>query len=399
MANIYRGGYINIAATAAEDGHGGIISPASDLPEPSVKRFYLSTSGGSKSIQGHELHDSSFMICKSLEHEIRRHLSGSNYRYFTRGWVLQELALSPRTIHFPHGQLLWQCRHCFTSEDGTFWSPDLLSLANGNLQPGSFNFSNLESSSSLWRQWIHSYSTRDLTFKTDVGPAIAGLISFYREKTNRTPVLGLWLETLPFDLCWDLHYRKPGRPPPLEPRDREFPSWSWLSVLPQQDAVFAMQAGCETNSTGLRIEHWAEEWAGQEFTSKLIKSHLTVSSFVRLATIRFRTPETWTSACACPVSVIGEPSWSGLCRLEYLFLEDVSQTFTILHLFQGNTGHSIIDYFLVLLSRSENPSLFYRVGQGDVQTALSRINVEAEGKTGHFDVHFSERDRQTVRLV
>jgi len=397
MANIYRGGYINIAATASEDAHGGIISLASVSSETHCTRIHPSTSGVlTGSARGD---DASFMIRESLDHKIQRQLSGSNYRYLTRGWVLQELALSPRTVHFPKGQLLWQCRHCFTSEDGTFWSSSLMSLANGSYTAGSFNFSSLRSSRNLWWQWIESYSTRDLTFETDVGPAIAGLVSFFQERTNLTPVLGLWLETLAVDLHWGLQYRKQSRPPPLEPRESEFPSWSWLSVLPQQDADFSVPGQYMTSSASLHINFWEVKWANLAFTSGLMKSQLIVSSFVRNATINVPTPATWTAASAYRVSVLGEPSWRGVCKLQYLFPEETSQSVTLLQLFQENTGRLIIDRFLVLLPQRENRRHFYRIGTGDVQTPLSEATIDGEERTVHLDLHFSELDRQTLLLV
>ncbi|KAF2820894.1 HET-domain-containing protein, partial [Ophiobolus disseminans] len=40
-----------------------------------------------------------------------------------RGWVLQEMALSPRVVHFTQDQAYWQCREKVESEDGTLCIP------------------------------------------------------------------------------------------------------------------------------------------------------------------------------------------------------------------------------------------------------------------------------------
>lgn len=401
MGNIYQGSYINIAATASNDAYGGLISSASvSLQKPATTIRPLSSDPPADSGCTDNF---SFMIRAPLGDQMQRALSGCNYRYFTRGWILQELALSPRTVHFPEGQILWQCRHCFTIEDGTVWSRDLRSSADGYNFASSLSLGNMEKPHRMWNQWVASYCGRELTFAEDVGPAIAGLISFFGTRTGFTPLLGLWKETLAFDLYWHFQYRIQKRPPPLEPKKSEFPSWSWLSVLPQQDGEFSNGVQHEVNPISLRIEGWAVQWSGPEFVSSLLHSRLVLSSFVRTATVTVPAPGTWTASTIYPIFVSGDPSWEGVCHLEYLFPERISRSVILLQLFQGQNRQTesvtIFDCFLVLLPRPENPHQFYRIGAGDVQTWLLDDMVEDKEKTSHWDIHFKESDRRTIELV
>jgi len=102
--------------------------------------------------------------------------------------------------------MYWQCRNFFASEDGTL-QVHRLSLMWWNMERP-FDMSAPKLSHSLWRHLVTDYSLRRLTYATDRGPAIAGLVEFYRKHTGHTPLLGLWKESLCFDLCWELVSRK-----------------------------------------------------------------------------------------------------------------------------------------------------------------------------------------------
>ncbi|KAM5360008.1 hypothetical protein ACJZ2D_014049 [Fusarium nematophilum] len=184
MADIYRGSYLNIAAAAAQDAHGGRQS-TTDLDTKVSKE--------------------SIAILLDLGAQDYQQFSSSLYPYFERGWVLQELTLSPRTAFFTKGQLFWQCRHRFGSEDGTLWKDQFLGLASGKHPSGvDFDFSSMFGGRLIWNLWVNSYSKRRLSYAPDVGPAIADLVGFFSKMMGYKPMLGLWDQSLSFDLDWTL---------------------------------------------------------------------------------------------------------------------------------------------------------------------------------------------------
>lgn len=124
MSNIYSYGYLNIAADGFSDGSSGLFTSRNVKVLSPIK------------VACHE--------------NVRMHVSGGDIRplrageYFLldvhcwrdaiedaplgrRGWVVQERALSPRTLHFGKGQIFWECLDIQASEvfprgfvEGTF---------------------------------------------------------------------------------------------------------------------------------------------------------------------------------------------------------------------------------------------------------------------------------------
>jgi hypothetical protein len=98
-----------------------------------------------------------------------------------RGWILQEIILSRRIIHFVDGQILWQCDTRIETEDGNYeqhnenvkafhsaWGP-LQSL----LPAKGKDFTN------MWWSTIREYSRRQLTYPTDSLAAFGGITEFF----------------------------------------------------------------------------------------------------------------------------------------------------------------------------------------------------------------------------
>lgn len=104
-----------------------------------------------------------------------------------RGWVLQEMVLSSRILHFTQDQAFWQCRERVESEDGTLCIPcadggppvgrQEESLDQVLLVPNTIPENDLPH---LWWSWAVDYSTRDFTKKEDKLYACAGITRFYQ---------------------------------------------------------------------------------------------------------------------------------------------------------------------------------------------------------------------------
>ncbi|KAH3946152.1 hypothetical protein HBH53_137590 [Parastagonospora nodorum] len=159
-----------------------------------------------------------------------------------RGWVFQELCLSPRIIHFGTQEVEWQCRSTYERE------------SRPNLKP--YNFPWIVYSPDFFRtpvakllhEWhatVTAYSWRALTFPKDRLPAIAAMATRMQECRPRDRYLaGLWQSSLCFDLMWYTNDQPGGTCDPatieimIAQRIEDYsssdrigvPSWSWAST-------------------------------------------------------------------------------------------------------------------------------------------------------------------------
>ncbi|KAK5994315.1 hypothetical protein PT974_04788 [Cladobotryum mycophilum] len=288
--------------------------------------------------------------------------------------------------------------------DGTLWQREFGSLSGGNISAGAdpevLDFSSPYAAHNTWMWWIESYSIRQLTYASDISHAIAGLISYFRKKTGCRPILGMWEETLAFDLNWrhDFRCKKPDK--------NMFPSWSWLSILPRSDRREKLQPGGWHNNAfvPLRVELWEEKWAGVPYTSKLESSRLIISSFARNVTIRLPVD----GSADALVAATG-PEWNGgrgrYYSISYLEHGVSHLAVKVVHLAQYTRQPTstdideptpfVIDAFLVLKPSDDRPGCYERIGTGWVET-----EVEGGWKRGkHCDVNFKESGRESIELV
>ncbi len=93
MGDIYSNATCNIAALAAKDDHEGCYTMGPTLASSTL---YFSTRG------------KRYMTSKLSDTESRDETFGKE-PLGKRGWVFQELVLSPRTIYYGAGRILWDC--------------------------------------------------------------------------------------------------------------------------------------------------------------------------------------------------------------------------------------------------------------------------------------------------
>lgn len=117
MSYIYQEGFLNIAAASASSCHDGCF----------LRRDHAGV---------RVWHPQGF----SKDIIVRFHDGSEDFRELwhgplsDRGWVLQELAHSPRTLHLTKNFMVWECRSRFTTEDG---STDGLASDYSSLKPNS----------------------------------------------------------------------------------------------------------------------------------------------------------------------------------------------------------------------------------------------------------------------
>jgi hypothetical protein len=204
MADVYQNSYITIAVTASTGPNEGCIQPSTSAI---MVDFSLSDPPSQP-----------FKSCNyrfSIEFDISRSLLLSPLN--RRGWVKQEMALSPRVLHCCHDQLLWQCLSRVEAEHGSY-SHDRKALSLRQ------NFDDQFEALNTWWEWVEDYSNRKLTKPNDKVAAFAGIINFAATKITAQHLAGLWSNDVPFGLLWSVWggYGKRSSLP-------NAPSWSWIS--------------------------------------------------------------------------------------------------------------------------------------------------------------------------
>ncbi|KAF5600601.1 heterokaryon incompatibility protein [Fusarium pseudoanthophilum] len=160
----------------------------------------------------------------------------------TRGWVLQERLLAPRTLHFAQHRVSWSCySHNVNEDDSTEleeheyrWfkrlepnmikeNPDLAEFAR---------YYPLE----WWFDTVADYSKRQLSFpEKDKLVAIAGIARVWNHERQFDYLAGIFRPHLPWALLW---HRDPDAVDPIHAKqplgDDSFtpggvPSWSWAT--------------------------------------------------------------------------------------------------------------------------------------------------------------------------
>lgn len=194
-----------------------------------------------------------------------------------RGWVLQEMVLSHRTVHCMRSQLQWHCRTtCETESGATFDSGTRHS-------PLSMRLTRNPHRNKIWWMWMESYSARSFTFPKDRFPALIGIIRHYQAATGDTAILGLWEGSFCQDLLWirtgDISSKKA-----LPPQLPNIPSWSWLSCHSEITFDYWKSEG-EDEYLNIydhaTLVNWSVNWTGQPFLSKIESTHLIIEGPVR----------------------------------------------------------------------------------------------------------------------
>jgi hypothetical protein len=201
MAQVYQGSYVTLAATSVQDSNGGLFVDALSSPT-----LVVSTDDDPR-LQGNTVKTSSLPTTCLVRCSIGSLRDIWDSSLSQRAWVLQELVLSPRLVHFTGRQMYYQCHEGIESEDGTlnvagFSSIKLGSIvAEGDIQ-GFRDLSTPMRAMETWASWVNEHTSRSLSFRSDRMAAIAGLVRRYQDITGDTPLLGLWSRTLWYDLGW-----------------------------------------------------------------------------------------------------------------------------------------------------------------------------------------------------
>lgn len=219
MGDIFQGSALTLFAAAGDNPDSGLGT--SDVPKHMERtKVYIEFIDGNQrsegwfSIVGFEW-DSNFQL--------------TSLPLFKRGWVLQEEVFSRRALIFGDGELWWRCIYregserkplCGLLEDEKSFDEFrsfrawVLGMDEGLSQ---LDWLRRDQSRGILRDWyqiIESYSTRELTFKSDLLPGIAALAARVHKLVGYTYVAGHWAEDLQESLLWhaeDYHESDTGK--------------------------------------------------------------------------------------------------------------------------------------------------------------------------------------------
>src|ERR1700722_20284510 len=197
MAGIYGNSRCTIAALSSENDDGGCFRDRPAIFGPSLK---LPETGGGLQI----CHPQSRYFAQ--EYESSGPTAAPLHR---RAWVIQERALSPRTLFYGSTGIFWECREADASDTDPMGLPrnpresgcvnkrvldKLLKPLTGPASEQQFHAS--------WATLVERYTECVLTIKKDRWHAIHGFIDPVERKLGLTSVAGLWKEFLLTELLW-----------------------------------------------------------------------------------------------------------------------------------------------------------------------------------------------------
>jgi hypothetical protein len=136
----------------------------------------------------------------------------------TRGWVFQERALSPRTLHFGEFEIGWECFsiiscECSATSKRYRRTESLLKQARIKMR---------------WADVVTEYTRMGLTVAEDRLAALAGLASARSESMkSQRYIAGMWERDLTSHIPW--HVDKKGDTDGLL-KHYVAPTWSWASI-------------------------------------------------------------------------------------------------------------------------------------------------------------------------
>ncbi|KAJ9425796.1 heterokaryon incompatibility protein-domain-containing protein [Fusarium oxysporum] len=262
MASIYSKGILNLAATYSSDSHGGLLLERNQHHVTSCSWKQQIDPVSSRNLWGDWMQSRQVCWTFDPQSEFDELGLGRPLPLTSRGWVLQENVLSPRTVHFLPGEIIWECRALSAKESiycrpagqpqqfrGKFASsPETVPVTRN----GPKNFlrtdsgdsggqettseltsgatSNQKPQGQLYSQWydmVTQYSQKDLTRSEDRLPAIWALAQKFQEMTGDEYFSGLWKDDILTGLLFKRFQPRPGC---STKQTRGGPSWSWAST-------------------------------------------------------------------------------------------------------------------------------------------------------------------------
>ncbi|KAI4117073.1 MAG: hypothetical protein LQ345_002611 [Seirophora villosa] len=271
MHNVYKEGFLNIAASSVDDARGGLFQKRSTF---AIKPLKLSLPGIDK--EWYMTLDERNMFDWVNEEPLSE-----------RAWVFQERHLARRILHFTDDQVFWECcakAPYFANEI----FPEGAPLANifdnkPKMQTESLLKPPLPSRAGvdgLWEQLCQMYSEKQLSHEGDKLVALLGLaIEFKTLLPQDEYHAGMWDSTMPRSLLWEVAQYD------SQPSRRQIdvaPSWSWASIQGPIQKQFRYEPEEEryVSVVDIKVGSLSDTRWG------LSKPNLIISAFLRRVTVK-----------------------------------------------------------------------------------------------------------------
>lgn len=287
MGSVYHQAYLTIAASYAENVHGGC--------------FALTREAGGSTLNSVPLRDnnnrpvyddradkipSGISVRPRLDHNKFRDRPGLLLGIpvdkcleplSRRGWSLQERLLSRRIVHYTASELVWECgsaMHCQC--DRIAHVEESLKFSLSQSLRKCIDSPNL---SAQWIRVVEEYSERYLTVESDRLPALSGLAKQFQSAGAGTYLAGLWSENLLQLLHWRVDPR--SEQPSRNKNNYLAPSWSWVSIngriqFPCRDEV----SGKTKRQPAVRLLDAKYTPATADHTGSVLAGYIKVAGYV-----------------------------------------------------------------------------------------------------------------------
>lgn len=186
--DIYASSVLNFAATSAKDGAGScyFARSAANIKDLSPIKLRVPSRSAGRSTY----------LCATA---VPWQAEGIKSPLLSRGWVVQERALSRRILHFGRTQFHWECSElagCEAFPDGLPELGDLITR-NPKGDPGKFL-----GTAEGWDTIANAYCEKSLTYVKDSLTALSALARRHHELSGDQYVAGLWRTELEQQLLW-----------------------------------------------------------------------------------------------------------------------------------------------------------------------------------------------------
>ncbi len=219
MSTVYTNSVCNLAATASEDPFGGLFR----------KRNYQVASIGNIRPNWTNL-ASKYWPLRSIDSVISGDYFGNEIQSSPlqcRGWILQEMVLAPKVLHFGENQLYWECNCTEKCETFPYGIVGRLSFSGSRRPLPPFSKWTAERAFSEWQRIIEIYSRCSLSKPSDKLTALSGLAQHFQRGTGDVYLAGLWKSQLPRTLHWKIMWTE-GSGKRAHPY--RAPTWTWASL-------------------------------------------------------------------------------------------------------------------------------------------------------------------------
>ncbi|KAK0733766.1 heterokaryon incompatibility protein-domain-containing protein, partial [Lasiosphaeria miniovina] len=182
MSKVYGNSYVTVVAACGADPSAGLYSVQHN--RPTATRI------------------------ANLRHESSDKAWPLTFPLLRRAWCFQERLISPRTLFFAPGEMVFQCFDrvsCECGRDDASREDTTSNIKHKHVLPRLKRGIAAMSStpSNMWWGLIDVYSSLDITVLSDRLPALAGIAEYIHQfRPGEQYLAGLWSDTLVGDLLW-----------------------------------------------------------------------------------------------------------------------------------------------------------------------------------------------------